>query len=189
MMDYDAIAMRTAQLLGGHEKFIEIAEREHAEMQNRWNQNVEVIGRILRSHLYVEHYMTEYLGKVNPRLGSLHEAKLSFAQKLNLLDSKNPAIARIHSGLKRLNKIRNQLAHNLNASVTSDDAAVFLSEPSFNSMRVERFRGKAISTDPLHILEEFCYFASIAFTHEFSSTSIAMNQAIDEQIAQERQHG
>lgn len=37
-MDYNAIAMRTAELLGGHEAFMEMAEREHAEMQSRWNQ-------------------------------------------------------------------------------------------------------------------------------------------------------
>lgn len=184
-MDYNAIAMRTAELLGGHEAFMEMAEREHAEMQSRWNQNVEVIGRILRSHLYVEHYMTEYLSKANPRLGSLREAKLTFAQKLNLLDSTNPAIARVLPGIKRLNKIRNQLAHNLDASVTNEDAAVFLNEPSFNALRVERFRGKELPTDPLFILEEFCFFASIAFTHEFNATSIAMSKAIDEQLAKE----
>ena len=189
MMDYNAIAMRAAELVGGHEKFMELAEREHSEMQTRWNQNVEVIGRILRSHLYVEHYMTEYLVQANPRLGSLQDAKLSFAQKLNLLDSKNPAIARILPGVKRLNKIRNQLAHNLNASVTTDDAGVFLSEPSFHALRVERFRDKALPADPLHILEEFCYFASIAFTHEFNATSRAISQAIDEHLARRNQHG
>lgn len=130
--------------------------------------------------------MGEYLAKANPRLGSIAEARLTFAQKLNLLDATNPAMARVVPGIRRLNKIRNRLAHNLNAVVTEEDAALFLQEPSFNALRRERFRGRELPTEPLQVLEEFCYFASIAFTHEFNETAKAMDQAICEQVLKER---
>lgn len=52
----------------------------------RWDQGLDVIGRILRAHLYVEYYLTESLVKANRRLGSVDQARLSFWQKLELLD-------------------------------------------------------------------------------------------------------
>jgi hypothetical protein len=87
--DSKRVAERTIEILGGPDKFREITNTEFGEMQRRWNQDIDAIGRILRSHLYVEHYLSEYLEKANPRLGSVVKARLSFAQKLKLLDPKD----------------------------------------------------------------------------------------------------
>lgn len=90
-------------------------------MTRRWNQDFEAIGRILRSHLYLEHYLTEHLEKTNAQLGSMSAARLTFAQKVNLLDPDNPRLAEILPGVKQPNQIRNRLAHQLTAVVTQDD--------------------------------------------------------------------
>ena len=92
---------------------------------------------MLRSHRYLEYYLTEYLRHVNPGLGDLDEARLTFAQKVSLLKSDAGMLSMIIGGIRHLNKIRNRLAHNLTTSVTEDDAGVFLSQEIFKAMRDE----------------------------------------------------
>ena len=107
----DRIVRRAIELAGGKETFFAATDSELKEINTRWNQNVDVIGRILRSHLFVEHYLTKYLAQANTRLGSLSKAK--FSEKIDLLDAANPDIVAMLPGIKRLNVIRNRLAHDL----------------------------------------------------------------------------
>jgi len=151
--DPKLVAERTVELLGGSKKAREISDGEFSEMERRWNQDVGAIGRILRSHLYVEHYLSEYLEKANPRLGSVAKARLSFSQKLELLDQKDPLLSEVLPGIKHLNAIRNRLAHRLSANVTADDATVFLNAKFFKAMRDEGAKPDTPSQDPLDILE------------------------------------
>jgi hypothetical protein len=178
--DPERVVKRTIELLGGVERTRQITDQELGEMNQRWNQDVESIGRILRAHLYVEHYMTEYLEKSNPRLGSVGNAKLSFAQKVSLLDPDDPRLREVKEGVKHLNTIRNRLAHRLSATVTPEDSAVFLRAPYFGEMRVERAKPDHPSDDPLDILEEFAQHASHSFTQKFSLVSKALAQALGE---------
>jgi len=55
--DTDRVIARTIELLGGPERARQVTDAEFGEMVTRWNQDTDVIGRILRSHLYVEHYL------------------------------------------------------------------------------------------------------------------------------------
>lgn len=178
--DHDAIVRRAIELLGGKQEFFAEADRELADANGRWKQNVEIIGRILRAHLFVEHYIGEYLAKANPRLGALGEAKVSFAQKVALLDASNNEIALILPGIKRLNKIRNRLAHNLDAQVTEEDATVFLSSNRFAALRVARSSEQVQTGEPIEILEDFSKHVAMALNYEFSPMSQAIAQAIQE---------
>jgi hypothetical protein len=177
---YDAIVRRAIELLGGKQEFFAEADRELSDVNGRWKQNVEVIGRILRAHLFVEHYIGEYLAKANPRLGALGEAKISFAQKVALLDASNTEIALILPGIKRLNKIRNRLAHNLDAQVTEAEATVFLGSNRFAALRAARAADQAQANEPIDILEDFAKHVVMALNYEFSPTSKAIYQAIHE---------
>jgi hypothetical protein len=177
---YDAIVRRAIELLGGKQEFFAEADRELSDVNGRWKQNVEVIGRILRAHLFVEHYIGEYLAKANPRLGALGEAKISFTQKVVLLDASNTEIALILPGIKRLNKIRNRLAHNLDAQVTEADATVFLGSNRFAALRAARAADQAQANEPIDILEDFAKHVVMALNYEFSPTSKAIYQAIQE---------
>ena len=178
--DHDAIFRRAIQLLGGKQKFFTETDRELEDINGRWKQNVEIIGRILRAHLFVEHYIGEYLAKANPRLGALGEAKISFAQKVALLDASNDDIALILPGIKHLNKIRNRLAHNLDAQVTEGDATVFLGSNRFAALRAARTADQAQTNEPIDILEDFAKHVAMALNYEFSPTSKAIYQAIQE---------
>src|SRR5690606_7610719 len=53
------IHKRAAQLLGGEAAYQKIADEESKEVIARWNQNTELIGRILRAHLFVEQFLTD----------------------------------------------------------------------------------------------------------------------------------
>lgn len=178
--DHDAIVRRAMELLGGKDQFFAAVDRELAAVDGRWNQNIEVIGRILRAHLFVEHYLGEYLAEANPRLGDLSETRVTFAQKVALLDASNPDIAVILPGIKRLNKIRNRLAHNLDTQVTEEDAQVFLASERFAALRAARRAEVAQTNAPLEVLEDFAKHVAMALTYEFSLMSKAIYQAIQE---------
>jgi len=178
--DLDQIAKKAIEMFGGREKFFAAADQEQSEINARWSQNVDVIGRILRAHLFVEHFLSLYLAKANPRLGSMTDARLSFAQKVALLDVSNPDVAHILPGIKRLNAIRNRLAHNLNAHVTEEDAQVFLRCERFAALRSAKAKSESVGNSSLEILEDFARHTSIAFTYEFSPIGQVMAKAIEE---------
>lgn len=177
--DKEIVINRTLELLGGPDRARQVIDAEFDSMTKRWNQDVESIGRILRAHLYLEHYMTEYLEKSNPRLGSLSDARLSFNQKVLLLDA-NPSLIDLIPGIKRLNTVRNRLAHQLTAIVREEDAAVFLEAGFFKAMRDEGGKPNLPSQNPLDILEEFAQHASVRFSSEFGEFSKAFAQALRE---------
>lgn len=176
--DAEAVAKKTIDLLGGRDKAFELIHADFEEMRTRWNQDVVAIGRILRSHLYVEHYLTEFLEKANPHLGSIADARLTFAQKVNLLNP-DRRLAQVLPGIKRLNLIRNRLAHRLDANVTEEDANAFLSDGVFKAMRIEGAKPETPSSDPLDVLEAFAQHVSSALQHEFSVIGNAFSKAHD----------
>ncbi|MDO9112471.1 MAG: hypothetical protein Q7U63_01615 [Polaromonas sp.] len=178
--DNDRIVRRAMELMGGHDAFFKAADEELADVNGRWNQNVAEIGRILRAHLFVEHYLTQYVAQANPRLGSLTEARATFAQKVALLDAVNPDIATMLPGIKRLNAIRNRLAHNLGTQVSEDDARIFLGCERFSALRAARSTEESQTNDPLEILEDFARHTAVSFTYEFTPLSKAIAQSIME---------
>ena len=178
--DPNRVVERTVELLGGHIKAHEVIDKEFDDMQRRWNQDVRTIGRILRAHLYVEHYLDQYLEKTNPRLGPLAGARLSFAQKIELLDPTDPQLIEIVPGIKHLNTIRNRLAHKLSGTITPEDRSVFLSAPYFNAFHKESEKRGRPSQDPLDVLEHFAQYASQALNHQFSTFGNALAKALHE---------
>jgi hypothetical protein len=174
--DSDTIIDRAIEIMGGHDAFKSALDADKAAMRSQWNQNITAIGRILRAHLFVEHYLTEHLQQVNPRLGDIDEARLTFAHKVQLLDGNGPpAVTYLIPGIKRLNAVRNRLAHNLAATVTNEDAAVFASCLSrFSNMNASP--GEA----PLDALDRFAEFAASSLHSSSSPFGKAYAQAIEE---------
>ena len=78
------------------------------------------MGRVLRAHLIVEHYMTAYIQGANPELGDLDAAKVGFAKKVDLLDDSNPLLTSLVPGIRRLNTVRNRLADYLSVRRTKE---------------------------------------------------------------------
>ena len=87
-----------------------------------WSKDREAVGRVLISHLCVEYYLERYIVAANPGLGRLDKARLSFSQKMALAyGAEGHGMKFLDSGLRALNKVRNELAHNINARPDGKD--------------------------------------------------------------------
>ncbi len=174
------ILNRAAELLGGQAEYERLAAEEVNEVQRRWNQDTDAIGRILRAHLFVERFMTENLQRANPALGPVEKARLTFAQKIELLNPSDPDVAAAVSGLRAMNRIRNRLAHQSDASVTADDAAALLECQTFSRLLRFRHRGDLNALAPIEVLENFARFAAIALSVRHSRHIAALAAATKE---------
>ena len=154
-MDPQLVASHVIKLLGGRDKALAHFDADVRLLNARWDQDTDAIGRILRAHLFVEHFLTEYLVARNPALGPLEDARLTFAQKLALIGEATGGVAYLAPGIRRLNTIRNRLAHSLSAEITPDDINVFLGIVLFKAMRDELAKPNQASADPMDILEDF----------------------------------
>lgn len=154
-IDHTEIARRVIELSGGKQKLNHEMDQKLARINDKWDQDVGVIGRILRTHLFVEHFITECLIAINPALGDLEKARLSFAQKLALIEDYSLEIQELAVGIRRLNKIRNQLAHNLEAKVTDKDKESLLSVKTFRALREALAKPGTPSDSSMDVLEDF----------------------------------
>lgn len=146
---------------GGAEKFFSLMDERLRTFNAVWAQDSERIGRVLRAHLAVEHFMTDYISAKNPGLGPLEDVRLTFSQKVGLLPNNEGAISPLKTGLKQLNSIRNRIAHNLKVDVLEDDKVSFLKIGIFAAMRSERAKRMGQpADDPLSVLEQFSQFAA-----------------------------
>lgn len=189
MSDFDAkkVARRVIELAGGHTAAFEHFDQGFRIIQERWNQDVVGIGRILRAHLFVEHFLTAFLQKKNPALGDLDSARLSFAQKLALLPASGTSVSYLVPGIRQLNKVRNRLAHSLQAQVTEDDRSIFLAIELFRELRNERDKPKHPSMIPIDVLEQFGAHAGMMLDAAISPDATLWAQAIGEQTEEPNQ--
>ena len=176
--DPKKLASKIIEHLGGLEEAKKSIDLEFGEVNRNWGQDIENIGRILRSHLFLEFYITQHLRETNPRLGNLDRSRLSFSQKVNLISADSQHINDVLPGIKHINKIRNRIAHNLSIDLESGDIEVFLSLQPFTALRNALADPNPPSSEPIDILEEFARYAASALTHEFSKFGSAFNKAL-----------
>lgn len=168
--DIEITMRKLFESYGSKEKYFKAVEKRLAEFNARWNQDIGAMGRVLRSHLIVEYYMTAYLQKANPNLGVIDDAKIGFAQKVDLLGDNDVLITELIPGIRRLNTVRNRLAHNLSVSVNQDDVNSFRSIAIYWAMRKEsEKRGVPFGAEPLDIYDHFAQFSASSFHHAASN--------------------
>lgn len=109
----------------GIERVVERLRPHMAEIEARFNQENarfialiqrphDVVGRLLKCHLIVEHYLERFLTE-HFGLESVGDAKLNFFNKAMLLPSSASSAAFVRPGILKLNSIRNKAGHNLGA--------------------------------------------------------------------------
>jgi hypothetical protein len=178
--DPQVFVKRLLDLYGGHNKAFEMLDRRFRAVAERWDQDAGTIGRILRAHLFVEHYLTQYLQVTNPNLPDVGDARLSFAQKVALLGTTDRSVAHLTGGLQRLNKVRNRLAHTLRAEVTVEDSQALLSIDLFREMRRAGVAPQSPSDDPVTVLEDFAKHAGTMLESASSPESKLWADALSE---------
>jgi hypothetical protein len=116
------------------------------------------VGSILRCHLIVEHFMSDYLSAANPSVDEWGSARLTFAQKLALVDHPRSKVRLLIPSLRCLNSLRNRIAHRLDAEL--DHSAV---GPIHEFMTIwNRAAGKAVPTG-MQLVQEWALLASAWF--------------------------
>lgn len=88
-----------------------------------WKSDISIIGRVLTAHLILEYYMDQYIYAANPALKDLSKIGLNFYKKLEIVRQCLPDPTKILDGIASINKIRNTLAHNINATIPAKNLA------------------------------------------------------------------
>jgi hypothetical protein len=93
------------------------------EAEKAWNSDVVSIGKVLRSHLYVEYYLNKYI--FDKQIVTEQELdNLTFAEKVRKIPD-NDALSPLSLSIKHLNWIRNRMSHNLGECVNKKDSDYF----------------------------------------------------------------
>lgn len=107
-----------------HEKLLEAYDNAYSEVREKLLLPHNDLGLVLKCHLIAEHSLNSYLIEAKG-LPNLPKAKLSFSQKVELLDEEDGMIFHCKGSLKQLNKIRNDFGHNFQATLEiREDSAI-----------------------------------------------------------------
>jgi hypothetical protein len=156
------------QVIDGHGgiEALDAATQDHMrEFSSLWDADAERIGRVLKAHLTVEYFLTRYIEYNNPNLPSIREVRLTFSQKMDFISPSDSLLYDLKPGIKRLNQIRNRLAHNIHVEIDDNDINVFYSIFLFKKMREALNKGSVrdLSRVPIIVYEDFAKFAAITF--------------------------
>lgn len=80
----------------------------------------DMLGRLLKCHLVLEHYLDRFLSE-HFGIEDVESAKLGFFNKAMLLPSKASSAAFVKLGILKLNALRNRAGHNLGADIGFGD--------------------------------------------------------------------
>jgi hypothetical protein len=189
MSDPGDVARRVIALYGGRDALKKKLDADISEFNRLWEQDSQLIGRLLRCHLVVEFYLTRYLRFKNLALGDPDKARLSFVQKVDLADGPGLLEGELFIGLRRLNKMRNRIAHTLRAEVTDEDRMVFSGLGLFMAMRRQLAKrpvsgdSEAIEDSPIELTEAFARWAGGLLGHMGSPDAEIWSKAIGESMA------
>lgn len=115
---------------GVWEESLELASfrtaRSFDEFQSKFLEHIEskdVLSVILRGHLWVENAMNGLIARTLANPDEIAEARLTFAQKVAVARGLGRLTVGEAAASRRLNKLRNRLAHQLDAAVNLQDQA------------------------------------------------------------------
>ncbi|HEV7437688.1 MAG TPA: hypothetical protein VGO22_22910 [Pseudorhizobium sp.] len=158
-------------------------EKEFHVINNRFlnliGSDHDTLGRVLRSHLVIEHFLNDFL-ELHYRIDNIGAIRLSFYQKACMLPSVGSAAAFAKPGILEVNSIRNKYAHNIGydlnqASMEAVNEVLRLSRPEvdFDTRvdQIEAFTATACAflSAPLSGLRE-------VYEHAFKNIRVRENE-------------
>jgi len=132
--------------------------KAHKNFFSLYNSEHDILGRVLKCHLIIEHY----IDKVNLKDQKYSNFKslnnLSFYQKIHLIPfvTKNDEL--IFTGLKEINNIRNKLSHKLQFDIET------IETPSINTI-TEKLLHIDKGKSKIELIESFTVFISSYLEH------------------------
>jgi hypothetical protein len=85
------------------------------------NRQVDELGLILKSHLIIEYYIDEYIITAFPAIIEPEKLRLTFNQKLELINNDKTVFGMAYSAIKSLNTLRNKFSHKLSYKTVDSD--------------------------------------------------------------------
>ena len=142
----------------GIERVIEKLKPHMAEIEARFNEENkrfkelirrphDVVGRMLKCHLVVEHYLERFLSD-HYGIATVEDAKLSFFNKAMLLPTCGSSAAVVRPGILKLNALRNRVGHSLGATIECSELGPIADLVSIAWPNVE-------FGDPVEVIEAF----------------------------------
>lgn len=183
-MHNDKLILRVIELAGGKDILNERLDKKLNEINEAWNQNTDLIGRVLRAHLFVEHFMTRYILSKRNEFKNESVERASFARKVDLIARGDVIVLNeLIPGIRRLNKIRNKLAHNLFIELDSESTEEFYKSSSFWLLRIELAKPNTPSMEPVAVIEDFAKHVGVCIDEILDPASLSkfFSQAISEQ--------
>jgi hypothetical protein len=147
MRDIDFIPDVVAELAPHWSKIDQRFNEENEAFKKLLATDHDLTGRVLKCHLIVENYINRHLQSVSP-LHNWENARLSFAQKIELLPQANDKVAWILPGIRELNTIRNRFGHRIEANVSLKDLS------NCKAILAIARSGKRY-TEPASVIEDF----------------------------------
>ena len=154
--------------------------KEHFDHENRIfigliSSAHDTLGRVLKCHLIVEHYLNLFLVE-HFKIDNFNDVRLTFFQKATLLPNERTAVAFVKPGILQLNRIRNRFGHSLGADLSVQDLS------SIHPV-LDIARPGVVFGSPVDAIEAFttvaCTFLIVAppalqqiFTEAFSSVRV-----------------
>lgn len=83
--------------------------------------DVTLLGHMLFCHLIIEHYIEQYLKVEIGEKFSIESARLTFGQKLSLLNAQKLKSFDFRPAVKHLNVLRNRLVHRISNGLNDED--------------------------------------------------------------------
>lgn len=151
MRDIDFIPDVVAELAPLLPSIEERFNQENEMFKKLLAQDHDLIGRVLKCHLIIENYINRHLESASPS-HDWQDAKLRFAQKIELLPKANAKVAWVLPGIREINIIRNRFGHRITASLSPNDLAACISVLTVA-------RSGQHYTDPIKIIEDFTTIA------------------------------
>lgn len=101
--------------------FDEAKEKEKAYFDRIFSTASDPMSALLKAHLLIEQYLERIIAaKLNKSVKLLKDGRLNFHQKLLLVDSFEIIDNKTYEAIKKLNEIRNDCAHQVEAELTLD---------------------------------------------------------------------
>ena len=104
---------------------LELMEKERAvfnsEILSLLNDKTDELGLILKCHLIIEHYIDEFLVVAYPTITNWGNMRLTFNQKLELINNSHTIMKMAYSSVKCLNSLRNKFSHKLAYKIKEQD--------------------------------------------------------------------
>ncbi|MDF4205726.1 hypothetical protein P2W50_03790 [Pseudomonas protegens] len=173
---FDDAMEELASGFGGIEKFHAEQKAISDEAEKAWDSDVVSIGRVLRSHLYVEYYLNNYLErKFSFSKGKLKE--LTFNEKLEELKRRKNKLKGLVASIGRINHVRNRMSHNLSAMVNYEDAEYFKSVEGFKPY-YRLIKSSIDASDPVKVFEMYCQFIAQKITEALNPKQHLINNVM-----------